>query len=116
MDISKAYPQDASIEKWNRHIGLDRKNKTVEVKDDYKLSEVKEELQFSLMTPCDVVIENNQLHLTGGVNQEYPVDLKVQFDPELTPKVELINLTDARLKSVWGDRLYRILLIKKALL
>ena len=112
MDISKAYPKDASIEKWNRHIGLDRKNKTVEVRDDYKLSEVKDDLQFSLMTPCDVVIENNQLHLTGGVNQENPVDLKIQFDPELTPKVELINLSDDRLKSVWGNRLYRILLIK----
>ena len=84
----------------------------VEVTDVYALSTVEDDLQFTLMTPCNVVIENNQLHLTGGLDPDHPVDLKIQFDQKLIPKVETINITDSRLKAAWGDQLYRILLVK----
>jgi hypothetical protein len=96
---------------WNRHIHLDREHKQIEVIDDYKLSMVTGDLQFTLMTPCDVVIGDHQLHLSGGLDQDDPVDITVQFDPKLTAKVDPIHITDTRLKAIWGDSLYRILLI-----
>jgi hypothetical protein len=111
MDIAKAYPEEAGIQKWTRQINLDRKRKRIEVTDDYKLSKVTGDLQFALMTPCDVEIENHSLHLKGGLDKDSPVDLMVQFDQELSPKIETIQITDARLKAVWGDSLNRILLI-----
>jgi hypothetical protein len=112
MDLGETYPKEAGVEKWNRNVKLDRKKQVVEVTDVYALSTVEDDLQFSLMTPCDVVIENNQLHLTGGLDPDHPVDLIIQFDQKLIPKVETINITDSRLKSAWGDQLYRILLVK----
>ena len=58
------------------------------------------------------LIFSDSLHLTGGLDPENPVDLKIEFDQKLTPKVETIDITDSRLKAAWGDQLYRILLIK----
>ncbi len=112
MDLQGTYPEEAGVEKWNRNVKLDRKERVIEVTDAYTLSKVEGDVQFTLMTPCDVVIENNQLHLTGGLDPEHPVDLKIQFDQKLIPKAETINITDSRLKSAWGDQLYRILLVK----
>jgi len=111
LDLAAAYPDEAAVERWERDIQLDRQNQLISVRDDYRLTRVIGDLQFILMTPCDVSVENHQLHLTGGLDPEKPVDLIVQFDSKLKTEVEKITLTDSRLKRIWGDHLNRICLI-----
>jgi hypothetical protein len=60
------------------------------------------EITLTLMTPCRVTPQSGVLALEGR--------LRVAYDSTLTPSVEEITLDDARLRGVWGGRLYRILL------
>lgn len=102
MDISGAYPKNAGLESWKRSIRLDRTQNQVEISDEYSLSNAVKEITLTLMTPCRVTIRPGRLELEGRAH--------VAHDPSLSPSVEEIKLEDAHLRSVWGERLYRILL------
>ena len=102
MDIAGAYPKEANLKTWQRGIKLDRNTNQIEINDDYALSQSAKEITLTLMTPCKVTQESGYLSLENKV--------RVAYDPALTPAIEEIKLEDAHLKSVWGDRVYRILL------
>jgi hypothetical protein len=64
-------------------------------------------ITLTLMTPCRVTQEApGRLSLAVASGNA----VKVLYDAALTPVVEEIPLEDARLRSSWGERLYRILL------
>jgi len=102
MDIAGAYPKEANLESWKRAVRLDRKRNQVEIHDDYLLSRVAKEISLTLMTPCRVTAEKGLLLLADRA--------RVVHDPSLTASVEEIKLEDPRLRSVWGDQIYRVLL------
>jgi hypothetical protein len=102
MDIAGAYPKEANLKSWQRRIKLDRIANRIEIGDEYALSQAAKEITLTLMTPCKVTQESGYLSLENKV--------RVAYDAALTPVIEEIKLEDARLKGVWGDRVYRILL------
>ena len=102
MDIAGAYSKDAHLERWQRLIRLDRSRNQVEVIDDYSLTQPAKEITLTLMTPCRVQQQSGTLRLENRAS--------VSYDAALSASVEEIKLDDARLRGVWGDRLYRILL------
>ncbi len=102
MDIAGAYPKDAGLENWKRTVRLDRKQNYVEVADEYSLNKPVKEITLTLMTPCRVMLESGTLRLEDRA--------RVDYDPAFTPIVEEVKLEDARLRGVWGERMYRILL------
>jgi hypothetical protein len=64
---------------------------------------------MSLMTPCNVdIIRRGELQLKYNISNKV---LKVKIPEDFTVKTEEIEIEDERLKSVWGNKLYRILLI-----
>jgi hypothetical protein len=66
------------------------------------------------MTPWRAqTAQAGELHLETGPLPSGKV--RIVYDARLlSPEVEEIKIEDGRLKSSWGDRLYRILLTAKA--
>lgn len=103
LDLAKAYPPAAGILSWKRTLRMDRSNNEIEVVERYSLSKPSA-ITLTLMTPCrPVSAAPGRLSLEGTV--------EVLFDGNvLKPEIEEIKITDGRLRSSWGERLYRVLL------
>jgi hypothetical protein len=108
LNIATAYPKEANLESWKRTLRLNRAANEIEVADDYSLKKAAKLVTLTLMTPCRVTEEGpGQLSLAVASGNT----VKVFYDgAAFTPLVEEIRLDDARLRSTWGERLYRILL------
>ena len=105
MNIEHAYPAEAGLKSWRRTFRLDRGQNEIEIHDRYALAKAAGDITLTLMTPCKAV-ESAPGELTL---QEAGV--KVAFDAKcFRASTEEIPLTDGRLKSSWGDRIYRVLL------
>lgn len=105
LDISNAYPTESNVNKWIRSYNL--KNDKLIISDTFEMSELKKKNQVSFMTWGKVNIQ-----VQGKVTIE--VDGKVvilEYDKtKLTPSLEEIKLDDPKFTSVWGKKVYRILL------
>ena len=104
LNLAKAYPKEANLERWQRTLRLDRVKNEIEVSDEYKVSRAAKEITLTLMAAGKATQESaGVLALPNGV--------KVLYDAKtFTPAVEEIKLEDARLRSSWGERIYRVLL------
>jgi hypothetical protein len=102
LDIAAAYPPDAGIETWRRTLRLDRTKNLVEVRDAWVLQKPGGTVQLTLMTAVKPEISEHVLRLNHGLHVAVP-DI-------MSPSVEEIRTEDARLRPVWGDRVYRVLL------
>ncbi|MEN6608364.1 MAG: heparinase II/III family protein, partial [Bryobacteraceae bacterium] len=111
LDIAKAYPPEAGLKSWRRTLRLDRARNEITIADVCSLSKDAAQITLTLMTPCRVrEAASGELELDGS--QAGFGQARVLFEgAKLRPKVEEIAVTDARLKSVWGDRVCRILLV-----
>ena len=104
LNLAKAYPKEANLERWNRTLRLDRAKNEITVADDYRLAKAAKEITLTLMTAGKPTEES------AGV-LALPDNVKVRFDARsFTPAIEAIPLEDARLRGSWGDRIYRVLL------
>ena len=105
MNIEEAYPPEAGLTSWRRTFRFDRPGNQIAIQDEYLLSKSVPSITLTLMTPCKAV------NSASGELLLSPAGLKVLYDPQtFTPKIEEIAITDSRLRSSWGDKLYRILL------
>jgi hypothetical protein len=111
LDIASAYPAEAGIRSWRRTCRLLRgNNAAVEIVDDFSLAAPTKDIAFSLMTPCEVKIEEaGRIALQAGGRL-----LALSYDADmLQATVEEIVLEDERLKSGWGENMSRLLLTAK---
>ncbi|MBL7082605.1 MAG: heparinase II/III family protein [Candidatus Aminicenantes bacterium] len=111
LDISKAYPDEAKLKSWKRTITLNR-GKNVIIRDTYELEEVCQNLQMSLMSWRKPVLEKE-----GTIRLQNPEEIKnskpvyIVYDRNrFKVDFETIPIEDGRLRSSWGERLYRIIL------
>lgn len=102
LDLAGAYPPEAGIERWRRTLRLDRAKNEILVRDQYSLRK-NDGLEFTLMTPCSVTVDENAavVTLAGTLKVILP---KAAF----RVSVENVKTDDARLRPVWGDALRRI--------
>ena len=114
QDISKAYPDEASIKSWRRSIVLNR-GENVIIHDRYELGKVTQNLQLTLMT-----WRRPEMGREGIIELKNPEDIRdikpvtVRYDKnKFRADLETIPLKDDRLQSSWGEKLYRILLTAK---
>ena len=110
LDIAAAYPPEAGIVFWKRVLRLDRSTHQVVIEDNYNLSRQPGKIELTLMTPCQVgTAASGKLELTEGLLEKGSV--VVNYDAKVfRPVVEEIKIEDAHLRSVWGERVFRILL------
>jgi len=103
-DIASAYPAAAAVQRWQRRVTLDRKAPALELEDKYELKQWKEPVRLNLITPLSVdTSKPGAVHLGGRY--------VLTFDAhELHAAAEAIPITDEHLRSVWGDRVERLVL------
>ncbi len=83
---------------------LDRKAPTVELEDRYELKQWKEPARLNLMTPLSVDTSQPGAVRLGG-------RYVLSFDAhELRATAEEIPISDEHLRSVWGERVGRLVL------
>ncbi len=106
LNLASAYPASAGIASWVRTVRLVRGH-SVQVTDEFALVEPSSDIVEHLITACDV--ENLAAGRLRLVQQEAGTDVLVRYDPpELDVDVETIELDDAKLAGIWGQRLRRI--------
>lgn len=112
FNIRDAYPAAAGVKSWVRTVTLDRVKDVVTVQERFEL-ENPAPIVFSIMTQRLALTGPGgtlRLKLLSGEGR----DCLLQYDPtQLEPKIETIPLTDAGLRSIWGEQIYRILLSSK---
>ncbi|MBA7634389.1 hypothetical protein ES703_41973 [subsurface metagenome] len=112
MDIASAYPEEAGVKVWFRTVRLNR-GKDIQVIDSFELKEKSRGIIQNLITPCQI-IQGKPGNLVLR-DSEKKTELSLQYDSDkLTVQTEAIQLEDDRLVSIWGSRLYRILLKPKS--
>ena len=110
-DIAVAYPAAAAVNRWQRRVSLDRRAPAVEVEDRYELTQWKEPVLLSLMTPLRVDITRpGEVHLRASQEQGGGRYVLAYDAHVLRVAAEDIAISDAQLRSVWGDRLGRLVL------
>jgi len=106
MDLAPAYPPQAGITSWVRTLRLHRQPAQVEISDEFALAAATSQLTLSLLTPCPPQLVAPGTILLGG-----EPGARLHYQPaHLAAAVETIELQDGRLRQVWGERLYRLLL------
>ena len=116
MDIAPAYPAAAKVKSWVRDVRLNR-GQNVEITEAFELSEVAGETSLNFLTPleCDLGAPGQiSLRPANATEKRFP-KLRLEFEAsQLVPKVERIELTDARLARSWGTHINRVVLHAKS--
>ena len=112
MDIASAYPEEAGVKVWFRTVRLNR-GKDIQVIDSFELKEKSRGIIQNLITPCQIIRGKPGILVLR--DSEKQTELSLQYDSDkLTVQTEAVQLDDDRLVSIWGPRLYRILLRPKS--
>jgi hypothetical protein len=125
LDLAAAYPPAAGVRRWQRTLRLERGAPAaapatgaamvagappaarVVLADDYELERAPRSLALHLMASGAVAAGRPGALLCATPTRP----LAVRYDPDVfVPAVETIPIDDARLRPVWGDRLYRVIL------
>jgi len=112
LDLGGAYPEAAHLDAWVRRVTL-RRGTAVEITDRFVLRQAPPELALALLTPSEVEVEPNRVRLLPRPLGDGRLSARatMELPPGLVPRVETIELTDAGLARVWGQRLFRIWLV-----
>jgi hypothetical protein len=110
-DIAPAYPAEAEVRRWRRRVTLDRSVPAVELEDRYELKEWREPSRLNLMTAMRVDTSTpGEVHLRASEEQGGGHYVLAYDARALRATSEQIPVYDERLRSVWGDRVERIIL------
>ncbi|HBL74916.1 MAG: heparinase [Bacteroidetes bacterium GWF2_42_66] len=104
LDLAKAYPDEAAVEKWERSYLLESKG-GLTIQDKFSLGETKKPNQLNFITWAkpDISVPGTIILEKDGIR------LKMTYDAgQFNPDTEIIPLTDIRLSNVWGKQIYRL--------
>ena len=110
LDLAAAYPTEAGVRRWRRTLRLERGPEArVVLEDAYDLVAAPRGLALHLMAAGAVDASQPGLLLCASPEGGRP--LAVRYDPQIfAATVEEITIEDARLRPVWGERIYRVIL------
>ncbi len=110
LDIAAAYPKEAKVRRWNRTVAADGRQ-TVSVTEDFQLDSLCGQTVLHFVTPVAPDVSTDGRVLLGSHSISYD-HRQLQATAE-----DISNLLDPMLRSMWGDRLFRIsLVVRKPLL
>lgn len=111
LDIAGAYPPESGIERWRRSVRLEREARQVVLEDDYALTKQPGSVTLHLMASGTVDVSREGVLRCAAPSR--PLEVAYPADT-FTAWVEEIAIDDARLRPVWGERVYRVALEAKA--
>ena len=99
MDLAAAYPPQARVQKWERRWLLDRGKNTITVEDRWAL-QGGGRIELVLMTAAEPAASPGMVSLKNRA--------LVEHDPAWKAVIEPIDVSDARLRDSWGNRVWRV--------
>ena len=114
LDIGKAYPAEAKLEYWKRTITLKR-NSSVNIREDYKLSDFLEPVKLNFMTNhiVDTSVPGKIILSKDGRAFELIYD-KAKYTAQSENVFESDpSRENSMIKTYWGKDISRIILIGK---
>lgn len=106
-NIATAYPEEASVNFWKRSYALGENKLTIT--DQYSLKEVKAPNQVNFLTWGKVDVSEPGKVTVEVQGQKIRLEYPTRFEASL----ETIELPDIRLSKVWGNQIYRVVLLDK---
>ncbi|GMA62584.1 heparinase II/III-family protein [Alicyclobacillus fastidiosus] len=107
MNIAGAYPDSAGIKSWIRSASFIRdSHPCIEIKDNFQLKRVTDDITLILMTPYSPQSEGN-----GSIvlQDDHYHTVRIQYNGEmLEVSSEKIPIEDEAMREIWGDQIYRI--------
>ncbi|CAG2104907.1 unnamed protein product [Medioppia subpectinata] len=112
-DIAGAYPSEAAVKSYKRHIVFDRKLNTITVRDDYELKKWLKPLNAHFITHLKSETRSaGSVVLTDADNTR--LAMKYESDVfDVVVDTHVIDKEDTLLRDVWGDSVHRITLVDK---
>ena len=109
LDIEKAYPVEAQVQKWQRTLMLDGVKNQVVLTDnfDYKPSAAPTEIVLMTYGEPQFGSDGKILLANGKVELSIPKALA-------SASWEKVNLPDGIMKTQWGDHIYRLHIVLNA--
>ncbi|MBI5831787.1 MAG: heparinase II/III family protein [Armatimonadetes bacterium] len=105
LDLAGAYPTEAGLRAWHRTTRLERGDQPrVVVHDTFELAEPRE-VQLSVILAREPRLTPTGCDLAG----EAPLSIAWPTGV-LNASIEAVEVTDDRLRPVWGERVWRLLL------
>lgn len=103
IDIAKAYPDEASVNKWERSYQL--KNKEIVIEDIFEIDGANQENQVNFLSRGSIdIAQKGIISIVVGSEKVALFYDKDQF----IASIETIKLDDSRFIKVWGSEIYRI--------
>ena len=115
LDLAGAYPAEAGIKSWVRTLALERQRQVI-LRERFTLEKDKTPIVLALMS-CrrPETAQGGRILLANPPQSGSTAPLAILYDAGFfSAKVETIPIADGRLRSSWGDTLYRILLTAAA--
>jgi hypothetical protein len=106
-EISAAYPKEAGVTNWQRSIRLDRASGNITVNDRYSLRAANGKIEMNLMSASPVRRDGKEAIV---ISAKTAVRIAIIAAAPAEIRTEEIPITDTRLQSSWGNKLYRTVL------
>jgi hypothetical protein len=100
MEIQRAYPDEAGVQRWQRTVLLERGADRVVVRDSFQLSR-RESVEWNF-------ISNRVLRASGPGQVVLDKRFVLEFDPTLEAVFDEHSSEDARLRPIWGAVVRRV--------
>jgi hypothetical protein len=120
LDIAPAWPAEARVASWRREVTLDRERREIVLGERFALAAAREPVRLHFLTPlAPDVSAPGRVRLasaaTGTAAEGVAARAVLLYDgARFTAVVEEKVLEDARLRRVWGERLYRLVLTARS--
>jgi hypothetical protein len=100
-DLEKAYPPEAGCVRWTRTLRLDRGKNEVALSDEFEMKEAGRPLELNFLCAQAPVLKAGRVEIGSRLSLVYDAAV-------LKATVEEKVIEDARLKPVWGGKLWRV--------
>jgi hypothetical protein len=105
QDFSKAYHENSGIKKWER-VYIHKKAKSILISDSYELEKTPDAILLPMMfNSLPDISKKGEISIKPDEDEKLTISFdKAKFEVEL----EEIKLKDEKIKSSWGDTIYRL--------
>ena len=111
LNIAGAYPETAGVTSWIRSYSYVR-GKGIEVTDRYQLKSYLKPSIYTFLTANEPrILKKGTIELTVNSGKRLFMNFR---DSDFEPAIEMVDQMDNRLKSNWGEKLFRIQLRLKS--
>jgi len=112
LELAGAWPETAGVRSYRRSLTLQR-GRSVELRDSWQLTGIGTPLELNLMTCREPVAAGpGRVHLPPPGSGEGVRGVEISWAADtFTLSMDEVELTDSRLRSSWGNRVWRLRLI-----